>query len=399
MKTMRTVLVVLALCALLTVSALAAEGFNAKLDVKTTDTTITVTVQDSEVLQTLKPALTVPCDFVNAKVTFEGREVEAVLKNGEITFSVTKGGQYVITKTADPESGDSGSDGGGAEPDLPAVPSQPAAPSGPNAGTSAITRPDGTVIETETKKDGTVIKTTTKPSGQISATVTLPKGVKETTVTIPVKNPTPGLVAVIQHPDGTEEVIRTSAVGKEGVTVILSGSAILKVEDRSMLFSDVKPTDWEKGAVDFVSARGLFSGTGGSTFSPDASMTRGMILTVLARLDGQSTEAAAGEKWYEPGVNWSVASRLSDGTNPEGKVTREQLAVMLWRYAGSPKGTGSLIRFVDGSDVSSWAIEALRWAVAEGVINGNTDGTLKPQGNATRAQVSQMLMNFVNCMA
>ena len=113
---------------------------------------------------------------------------------------------------------------------------------------------------------------------------------------------------------------------------------------------------------------------------------------LLARLDGVDT--TGGNVWYETGMAWAVSAGISDGTDPDLPITREQLATMLWRYAGRPAGRASLDRFPDAGTSSSYAEEALRWAVDGGVIHGMEDGTLTPQGTATRAQVATMLMRF-----
>ena len=100
--------------------------------------------------------------------------------------------------------------------------------------------------------------------------------------------------------------------------------------------------------------------------------------------------------WYEKAMAWARENGISDGSNPNGSITREQLATMLWRYAGSPAGDGSAIgRFTDSGKVSSYAVEAMNWAVGTGLIGGMGDGTLAPQGSATRAQVATILMRFV----
>ena len=119
-----------------------------------------------------------------------------------------------------------------------------------------------------------------------------------------------------------------------------------------------------------------------------------MVMTVLARMDGQNTDG--GSVWYERGVAWAKEKGISDGTNPEGSVTREQLAVMLYRYAGEPAmdKMDSLSSFSDRSKASGYAEQALQWAVKNGIMGGNSDGTLNPDGNATRAEVAAMLMRF-----
>ena len=156
-------------------------------------------------------------------------------------------------------------------------------------------------------------------------------------------------------------------------------------------FSDVEKSDWFADAVAYVTDKGLMNGTGSDTFSPNASTTRGMLMTVLARYAGEDT--TSGATWYEKGMNWAKANGVSDGTNPEVNITREQLVTMLYRYAGSPKANGSLDSFSDAASVSSYAVTAMQWAVANGIVNGS-NGKLNPQNNATRAEVAAILMRF-----
>ena len=156
-------------------------------------------------------------------------------------------------------------------------------------------------------------------------------------------------------------------------------------------FVDVAKSDWFADAVAYVTEKGLMNGTGSDTFSPNASTTRGMLMTVLARYAGEDT--TGGSPWYQKGMNWAKAKGVSDGTNPEVNITREQLVTMLYRYAGSPAASGSLDNFSDASTVSSYAVNAMQWAVANGIVNGS-NGKLNPQNNATRAQVAAILMRF-----
>ena len=156
-------------------------------------------------------------------------------------------------------------------------------------------------------------------------------------------------------------------------------------------FVDVEKSDWFADAVAYVTEKGLMNGTGSDTFSPNASTTRGMLMTVLARYAGEDT--TGGATWYEKGMNWAKANGVSDGTNPEVNITREQLVTMLYRYAGSPKANGSLDSFSDAASVSSYAVNAMQWAVANGIVNGS-NGKLNPQNNATRAEVAAILMRF-----
>ena len=156
-------------------------------------------------------------------------------------------------------------------------------------------------------------------------------------------------------------------------------------------FVDVEKSDWFADAVAYVTDKGLMNGTGSDTFSPSAYTTRGMLMTVLARYAGEDT--TGGATWYEKGMNWAKAKGVSDGTNPTVNITREQLVTMLYRYAGSPAANGSLDNFSDAASVSSYAVNAMQWAVANGIVNGS-NGKLNPKNNATRAEVAAILMRF-----
>ena len=165
-------------------------------------------------------------------------------------------------------------------------------------------------------------------------------------------------------------------------------------------FNDVSRSDWYYNAVQYALENGLMNGTSDWAFSPNADTTRGMIVTILARLDGVNT---SGNPWYAAGRTWAMNAGVSDGTNIEGKITREQFAAMLYRYAKA-KGydvaaSADISGYTDASSVSSWAVDAMRWAVGAGLINGRTATTLAPQGNATRAEVAAILMRFAQNVA
>lgn len=161
-------------------------------------------------------------------------------------------------------------------------------------------------------------------------------------------------------------------------------------------FADVAEGSWYYDGVSFVYAHGLMVGTGADRFGVDDPTTRAMIWTVLAARDGGDT--AGGDPWYTPAQQWAVANGISDGTAPDGSVTREQLAVMLWRAAGSPSAAQDLGSYGDQDRVSPWAADALAWAVEEGILSGMGGGLLAPKGTATRAQTAVMLMQFVKTM-
>ena len=175
-------------------------------------------------------------------------------------------------------------------------------------------------------------------------------------------------------------------------------------------FTDVSTSDWFYDDVAFVYENGLFSGTDSRSFSPNASMTRAMLVTVLYRLEGESTVTGRSSftdvrsgAYYEKAVIWAAANGIVTGTDstsfsPDAKVTREQLAAILYRYAQYRKldtdASAKLNSFTDADSVSAYASEALGWAVSEGLING-ASGKLMPKGDATRAQVAAILHRFV----
>ena len=172
----------------------------------------------------------------------------------------------------------------------------------------------------------------------------------------------------------------------------LPEGATVKIVDNTRTFADVPDSHWGAEAIGFAASRTLMEGTGPATFSPEKEMTRAMAVTVLARWDG--VDSAAGEGWYVPGRDWAVAQGVSDGANIHDPITREQLAVMLYRYAGQPEASGSLAGFADGEEVSPWARDAMLWATGEGLIQGVGGNWLDPQGTATRGEAAVILARF-----
>ena len=179
----------------------------------------------------------------------------------------------------------------------------------------------------------------------------------------------------------------------------------------SSAFADVDPEAWYHEAVDYALSHGLMKGTADSAFEPGAPVTRGMLITVLYRIEGEPAvdgtapfADVAPERWYTDAVIWAARSRLVEGYGdgsfgPSDPVTREQLAVILYRYAGF-KGdeltrSSDLSAFADAPEISPWALTAMRWAEAMGLINGRTETTLVPAGTATRAEAAAILMRFL----
>lgn len=165
-------------------------------------------------------------------------------------------------------------------------------------------------------------------------------------------------------------------------------------------FTDVTSGSWYYDGVKYACDNGLMNGTSSNAFSPNADTTRSMIVTILARMEGVNT--SGGVTWYTAGRAWAMENGISDGTNMEGKITREQLAAMLYRYA-KMKGydvsaSASLSGYTDASGVSGWAKEAMQWAVGSGLIQGSNNA-LTPQANASRAQIATILMRFAQNIA
>lgn len=353
----------------------------------------------------------------SAEIKIEGAEVGANYKldyqNGKLNI------------TTRPSSGGSGSTG---------------------TKTDTVKNPDGSTTKTETKSDGSRTETTTAttPGGSTGSTVTktdangssrteasaklsdqdvknaqetggavtvpvqgieaakdastatevtidLPKTAGKTTVGIPVEGVTSGTVAVIVHADGTEEIAKSSKPTEDGVQLEIDGSTTVKIIDNSKDFIDTR-NHWSRDEVNFVAARGLFNGVGNNLFGVSLPMTRGMVNTVLARLSGVDTNG--GSTWYEKGTEWAMKNGITDGTNPTGNVTREQLATLLYRYAGSPDVSGTL-SFADNASISDYARNALLWANQKGIMSGVGNNTIAPKANAQRAQVAAMFARYL----
>ena len=160
-------------------------------------------------------------------------------------------------------------------------------------------------------------------------------------------------------------------------------------------YADVSANDWFYDEVAYVTAKGLMTGTTPTAFAPNATTTRAMVWTILGRMTDAKVDG--GEPWYSLAQSWAVTNGVSDGTNPNGSITREELAAMLYRYADSPAvglpELAKLGQFTDGEAVSHWAQEAMAWAVSTGIISGS-NGAVLPQQSATRAEVAAMLMRF-----
>ena len=170
--------------------------------------------------------------------------------------------------------------------------------------------------------------------------------------------------------------------------------SILPALAKDLPFADVTSTDWFYNDVKYAYENGLMTGTAADVFSPEAPVTRGMVMTILARREGIRTDRYT--PWYAAGCEWAKANGISDGSNPEAPVTREQLAAMLYRYAalkGRDLTAGENLNFTDASDISDYTLPALQWACGEKILTGS-NGALHPQSTATRAQLAAILHRY-----
>ena len=340
-------------------------------------------------------------------------------------------------------SGGSSSGGGGSSSTTPTKPETATKPDGTKVET--VTKPDGTKVETTTGKDGSVTKTETKKDGssvtenkaadgstgtvktdkngqteaaakvsgkavedakkndeavkvpvEVEATrnsstaptvsIELPKGAGETKVEIPVSNVTPGTVAVLVHPDGTEEILKDSIPTEDGIQLTVDGSATVKIVDNSKGFIDTR-NHWAKDEIDFVSARGLVNGMSATIYAPNASTTRAQLWTILARQNG--ADLNGGNTWYEKAQNWAKDKGVSDGANHNAAINRALMVTMLWRAVGQPTAGGTA-NFTDVPTDSYYA-QAVSWAVENGITTGVGNGHFDPTSTCTRAQIAAFL--------
>ena len=238
-------------------------------------------------------------------------------------------------------------------------------------------------------------------------TVTVPEDAGSITVEVPFKDPKDTLVAVEVQADGTEVVLGKAVIQEDSVLLPVEGDTRVRFRDRSRTFTDVPDSNWASKAVGFAAARGILNGTGGDAFEPAVPMTRSMLAMMLFNLEnkpapsgGNSFSDVVSGSWYADAVSWAVGAGVVHGYDtglfgPSDVITREQLAMMLWNYTGNPAPAGSLQGFPDAGKVSDYATDAMRWAVENGLVSGTGDHTLNPQGSATRAEVAQLLMNFI----
>ena len=257
--------------------------------------------------------------------------------------------------------------------------------------TAAEAKVSGKAVE-DAKKNGEAVKAPVEiKASRDSSTapvvnIELPKGAGETKVEIPVSNATPGTVAVLVHPDGTEEILKDSVPTEDGIQLTVDGSATVKIVDNSKGFIDTQD-HWAKDAIDFVSARGLVNGMTATIYAPNASTTRAQLWTILARQN--DADLNGGNTWFENAQNWAKEKGISDGANPNGTINRAQMVTMLWRAMDQP-APAAATTFTDVSADAYYA-SAVSWAVEHGITTGVGGGRFDPAATCTRAQIAAFL--------
>ena len=257
--------------------------------------------------------------------------------------------------------------------------------------TEAAAKVSGKAVE-DAKKNGEAVKAPVEVKASRNSNtaptvkVELPKGTGGTKVEIPVSNVKPGTVAVLVHPDGTEEIVKNSVPTENGIQLTVDGSATVKIIDNSKGFIDTQD-HWAKDAIDFVSARGLVNGMNDSIYAPNNSTTRAQLWTILARQNDANLNS--GNTWYESAQNWAKAKGISDGASPNGTINRAQMVTMLWRAVGQPTAGGTA-NFTDVPTDSYYA-QAVAWAIENGITTGVGGGRFDPTATCTRAQIAAFL--------
>ena len=260
-----------------------------------------------------------------------------------------------------------------------------------NGQTEAKTALSNKAIE-DAKKNGEAVKApvevkaTRDSSTAPTVSIELPKGAGETKVEIPVSNVKPGTVAVLVHPDGTEEILKASVSTENGIRLTVDGNATVKIVDNSKGFIDIRD-HWAEDAIDFVSARGLVNGMSDTIYAPNNSTTRAQLWTILARQN--DADLSGGSIWYEKAQNWAKDKGVSDGANPNAAINRAQMVTMLWRAVGQPTA-GSTANFTD-VPADTYYAGAVSWAVENGITTGVGNGKFNPAATCTRAQIAAFL--------
>lgn len=351
--------------------------------------------------------------FQEAVNAAQNNDVITLLKSDDVSATMTGASKTIKVKRADTVSGNVNVTVNSESKTLDSTTTEVTftytrpSSSGPSSSGGSIATPTTYAVNVNAATNGAVA----------ADKKTAAKGTTVTVTASPSKGYVVDAVKVVDK-DGKDVAV----TGKDGKYVFtMPGSAVtvtgsFKAETpapAALPFTDVKSGDWFYPAVQYAYAQGLMTGTSATTFAPNGTMNRAMIVTVLYRLEkspavtgaSKFTDVPAGQ-WYSDAVAWAAANKIVNGYDettfgPMNAVTREQMAAILFRYE-QYKGLENvtleenLNRFPDQNKISAYAIPALQWAVGQKIINGNADGTLDPTGTATRAQVAQIFTNLLN---
>lgn len=224
------------------------------------------------------------------------------------------------------------------------------------------------------------------------------------TVSANLSNASAGsVITLTATPDEGYELLSISVRDADGKPVALDGMKFTMPESSvtvtavfgqgALPFVDVSANAWYYESVKAAYEAGLMNGVTDTEFAPNATLTRAMIWTILARASGVETEGGA--TWYAKAQEWAVTKGVSDGEDPMGNVTREQLVTMLWRLNGSEVMTGYIGNYIDTGDISEWANQAMLWAVQNGIIEGDENMALAPKADTTRAQAATFFVRYL----
>ena len=251
------------------------------------------------------------------------------------------------------------------------------------------------------------VDTAEKADEAPSITIVLPENSGSVKLEIPVEDLSATSVVVLVKEDGTEEIVPKAAMTENGLVIETDETVTVKIVDNPRNYKDLADDYWGKEAIDFVTARGLFNGVGDGEFDPSGTMTRAMLVTVLYRLEGEKNVSyerlfsdVANWTWYSDAITWATQAGIVEGYEDgsfgtDDPVTREQIAVILWRLNGKPEAETDASIATGASD---WAEDAMRWAISIGLIQGDGNG-YNAKGSATRSEVATLLMRYINLLA
>lgn len=386
-------------------------------DVELSAPTVTLSADRTYVYTGEKITLTASASHSDSNVTLKYvwyKDGKVISGASESTLTVTESGSYSVGVVAIKEASGSNysSEEGRSNVISCTVTARPSVdPDRPSSGSSSSDRTYSIDVDVTGSRGGSVTLSPTRASAGTRVTITVRPNSGYELDELTVLDEDGDEVRLTQRTDTTytfhmpdgKVTVEASFVREGGQTQIPQTT-----------FADVPASAWYYNAVEYVYENGLMSGVSGGRFAPDDTLTRAMLVQTLYAMEGRPAAASAGfadvasGDWYASAVNWAAANGVVSGVSetgfgPNNALTREQLALILYRFAQykgyDVTGTSDLTAYADGSSVSGWAAEAMSWAVNAGLISGVGGNQIAPTGTATRAQVAQILMNFCENVA